>query len=201
MPTTHEFLHGSPITDHSALASPMPTLSPPAHAGWHHHGQHVGLADDGARRAHAGRLRRDVGGGSRQRPPHPGQAIFLCRVRPWPRPEMHHRRCRRGRPLARHDRRDHRPAGARRAGGIPRAQGHGLAAVDRANARRHPDGDLRDRQGRRDQCCTFRRGDAGGRRCRPVGKAAGVPQEAERDRESGRASRIAGRELRIIFCQ
>ena len=94
--------------------------------GRHHHGLDVGLGDD-ARRG------RDLLDTARRAPRSEGRlrashARICCSNTPparRPRPRGHHRRCRRRRASARHDRRQDRAAGARRAGAI-----QGLSGLD-----------------------------------------------------------------------
>src|SRR4051812_22275901 len=103
------------------------------------------------------------------------------------RPEGHHRRRRRRRPSARHDCiADHR-ARAGRAGRKPRAEGSGLAAVDRADARRRAGGNAGDWQARRDQRRAACRGDPRDVTCRPSCEARQVPRGPDGARQAGHA--------------
>ena len=102
------------------------------------------------------------------RAPHARPAVRIRRRRRRPRPRSDHRRRRRRGPSTRHDGLQDHAAGARRAGAVEGAQRPGFAAVDRADAGRHPGRHVRHRRRRRHQ-----RRAGGGRHPR---------QQASRDR-------------------
>ena len=81
------------------------------------------------------------------RAPHARGDVRLRAHRGRPRPARDHRGRRRRRAPSRHDRVADVVAGHRRAGAAPAARRPRLAALDRADARRHPGGDGRRRQG------------------------------------------------------
>ena len=103
------------------------------------HGQHLRLGDPAARRRDARRASACPTSARSSRPTarRTDMAEYAKRRR-GARPRGDHRRRRRGRPPAGHGGGPHPAARARGAGGEPRPEGPRLAALHRADARRHP---------------------------------------------------------------
>src|SRR5690606_35307868 len=109
------------------------------------------------------------------------------RVGGGPQDPRHHRRRRRRRPPAGHGRGPHDAAGPRCTGGKPRAEGAGLAALDRADAGRGAGRHARDREGRGHQ----RRAAGGGHPRDERSGAARAPATVPRRTDRPRAQRLA----------
>ncbi len=114
--------------------------------------------------------------------PHPRPALRVRRGGGEPRPAGDRGRCRRGGPSPGHDRGQDHAAGARRAGRVEGAAGDGLAALDRADARRHPGGDAGHRPGRRGERGAARRRDRGPDGCGRGRAPARLPRRRRRRR-------------------
>src|SRR5262245_2457229 len=114
--------------------------------------------------------------------PHTGPDGGLCEGSGRPGPSCADRRRGRSRASARHDRRAHPSAGPRRADREPRAEGDGLAALDRADARRRARRDAVDRPLRRGERRAARRCDRCARRRRRRATARGLPLRPNAER-------------------
>ena len=122
-----------------------------------HHGQHVGLGDDAPRGRDADAVRRAARVPHRLGASHAGADGRVRGERGGAGHRGHHRgRGRRG-ASAGHGRGADARAGARRAGREPRAEGHGFAALHRADAGRRAGRHAGDRPGGRDQRGAARR--------------------------------------------
>ena len=123
------------------------------------HGLALRLGDDAARRRDARGARGSLRAAGRLRAPHAGPALRVRRLGGGARAAGDDRRRGRRRAPARDGRGEDGAAGARRPGRVEDAEGDGLAALDRADARGRPGRDAGDRPRRRGQRGAARRGD------------------------------------------
>ncbi|CAA9401236.1 MAG: N5-carboxyaminoimidazole ribonucleotide mutase, partial [uncultured Phycisphaerae bacterium] len=161
---------------------------PPEPARLNHHGLEVGLGDDGPRPRGARPARRAARVPDRLGPPDAGLADGVRQLGRGPRRAGRDRRGRRRGPPAGHVRGPDDPPRPRRPRAEPRAERHGLAAVDRPDAQRRPGRHARDREGRRGERRPAGGRDPGHDPAGAAGKAAGVPGGADEEGDGGRAA-------------
>src|SRR5258706_163342 len=161
----------------------------------HRHGVDLRLGDDEGGGEDAGRVRRALRGEGDVGAPHAGARRGLGEGRCRPRHEGDH--CRRGRRGAsrRLGRRAYHASRARRADAVETSAGTRFAALDRADAERHPGRDVRNRRSRRGERRALCGGDARAQRQGARAEARRVPQEAVRSRPQGRASQALNRDI------
>ena len=185
MRTGHQLVAEHVALHHAKLStfatSRLTSMPPGAAARGRRDGFGERLADDAEGRRGARSLRRGARGAGAQRPPHARRDVPLRRVGRRPRRAGDHRRRRRRRsPTGHVGGEDHRP-GARRARRVEAPPRTGLAALDRADARRRPRRHVRDRRGRGDERRAVRRRPAGERRpcaCAPPSRRT-APSDVE----------------------